>query len=168
MYNKIGITFDSIAMGPNALMMSDQTNFTRAQRKRFVENHWDGFNRWLGDVAEHRGMTFEEAEKLAHGRVWTGRQALDNGLIDELGGLDRAIELAKAEAGIDAAEEVTLVHLPKEKGLLESILGGDGLVTAMSRWMIYKFIHEDLEDTYRYLTSGTVDAWATETAVPGR
>ncbi len=168
MYNKIGVTFDSITMGPNALMMSDYTDFTRAQRKRFVENHWDGFNRWLGDVAEHRGMTFEEAEKLAHGRVWTGRQALENGLIDELGGLDRAIELAKAEAGIDAAEEVTLVHLPKSKGLLESILGGDGLVTAMSRWMIYKFIHEDLEDTYRYLGSGAVGAWAEETAVPGR
>ncbi len=168
MYNKIGITFDSITMGPNALMMSDHADFTRAQRKRFVENHWDGFNRWLGDVAEHRGMTFEEAEKLAHGRVWTGRQALENGLIDELGGLDRAIELAKAEAGIDAAEEVTLVHLPKSKGLLEAIMGGDGLVTAMSRWMMYKFIHEDLEDTYRYLTSGSVDAWAKETAVPGR
>jgi len=168
MYNKLGITFDSITMGPNGLMMSEYTNFTRAQRKRFVENHWDGFNRWLGDVAEHRGMTFEEAEKLAHGRVWTGRQALENGLIDELGGLDRAIELAKAEAGIDAAEEVALVDLPKSKGLLESILGGDGIMTELSRWMIYKFIHEDLEDTYRYFASGAVDAWAVETAAPGR
>ena len=168
MYNKLGITFDKVAMGPNALMMSEHTDFTRAQRERFVENHWDGFNRWLGDVAERRGMAFEEAEKLAHGRVWTGRQAVENGLIDELGGLDRAIELAKAEAGIDAGEEVTLVHLPKKKGMLESIMGGDGLATNLYRWMIYKFIHEDLEETYRYLGSGAVEAWAEETAVPGR
>ena len=168
MYNKLGITFDSVTMGPNALMMSDHTDFTREQRKRFVENHWDGFNRWLGDVAEHRGMTFEEAEKLAHGRVWTGRQALENGLIDELGGLDRAIELAKVEAGIVAGEEVTLVHYPKAKGMLASIMGGKGLATALYRWMIYKFIHEDLADTYRYLGSGGMEAWAEETAVPGR
>lgn len=163
MFNKLGITFDSVTLGPNGLMWSDRTDFTPEQRKRFVDSHWDDFNRWLGDVAERRGMTFEEAEQLAHGRVWTGRQAEQNGLIDELGGLDRAIELAKLEAGIDLEEEVTLVHYPKKKGLLASIMGGDSPASGMVRWALYRFIHEDLEDTYRMLTSAAVDGWVAET-----
>jgi len=168
MYNKLGMTFDSVSKGPNALMWSDKTDFTREQRERFVDNHWRGFNRWLSDVAEYRGMTFEEAEKLAHGRIWTGRQAEKNGLIDELGGLDRAIELAKEEAGIDVAEEVTLVHYPKKKGLLASIMGGDSPVSAAVRWAVYRFIHEDLEQTYRYVTTSGLGTWAEEAGAPGK
>lgn len=168
MYNKLGITFDSVSMGPNALMWSERTDFTRAQRERHVDEHWKSFNRWLADVAEYRGMTFEEAEKLAHGRVWTGRQAQDNGLIDELGGLDRAIELAKEEAGIDVAEEVTLVHYPKKKGLLASIMGGDSPLSAAFRWAVYRFIHEDLEQTYRFVTTSGVGTWAEDTGAPGK
>jgi protease-4 len=141
-------------------MWSDYTDFTRAQRKRFEENHWDGFNRWLADVAERRGMTFEEAEKLAHGRVWTGRQAKENGLIDEVGGLDRALELAKEEAGVDAEEEVTLVHYPKKKSMLASIMGGDSPLSAAYRWALYKFIHEDLAESYRLMTTAAAQTWA--------
>jgi protease-4 len=166
MFNKVGITFDTITLGPNALMWSDRTDFTREQRRRFVDNHWGSFNIWLADVAERRGMTFEEAEQLAHGRVWTGRQAEGNGLVDELGGLDRAIELAKEEAGVEPDEEVTLVHYPKQKGLLASIMSGDSPLSAMVRWALYRFVHEDLADTYRMLTSVAVDTWATETSPP--
>jgi protease-4 len=166
MYNKVGITFDSVTKGPNALMWSSSKDFTREQRERFEADHWKGFNRWLADVAEYRGMTFEEAEKLAHGRVWTGRQAKENGLIDELGGLDRAIELAKEEAGIDIAEEVTLVHYPKKKGLLASIMGGDSPVSSAFRWAVYTFIHEDLEETYRYVTD-TGGPWSPGSAAAG-
>jgi protease-4 len=168
MYNKLGITFDSITMGPNALMWSEHTDFTRAQRERHVDEHWKNFNRWLADVAEYRGMTFEEAEKLAHGRVWTGRQAKENGLIDEVGGLDRAIELAKEEAGIDVAEEVTLVHYPKKKGLLASIAGGDSPISAAIRWAVYRFIHEDLEQTYRHVMTSGVGTWAEDPSAPGK
>lgn len=168
MYGKLGITFDSISKGPNALMFSEHTNFTREQRERFVDDHWKGFNRWLADVAEYRGMSFEEAEKLAHGRVWTGRQAKENGLVDEVGGLDRAIELAKEEAGMDIAEEVTLVHYPKKKGLLASILGGDSPISAAFRWAVYRFIHDDLEQTYRYLATTGAAEWSGPAGVTGR
>jgi protease-4 len=168
MYGKLGITFDSVSMGPNALMWSDKSDFTREQRARFVDDHWKGFNRWLADVAEYRGMTFEQAETLAHGRVWTGRQAQDNGLIDEVGGLDRAIELAKEEAGIDLAEEVTLVHYPKKKGLLASIMGGDSPLSAAFRWVLYRFLHEDLEQTYRYMMTPGVGTWADDGSAPGK
>jgi protease-4 len=149
MYDKLGITFDSVTIGPNALFNSDLQDYTPEQRARFEEDHWRGFNQWLQDVSEHRGMSFEEAEKLAHGRVWTGTQAVANGLIDELGDLNRAVEIAKELAEIPADEQVTLAHFPEKKGLLESVLGGD--VSAAARWAVYRAIREDVSETWTLL-----------------
>ena len=109
-YDKLGITMDFETQGPMAMMWSDYRDFTDEERERFEDNHWKGFNDWLRDVADRRGMSFEEAEGLAHGRVWSGRQAKENGLIDELGGLARAIEIAKDLAEVPADEMVSVVH----------------------------------------------------------
>jgi protease-4 len=162
MYDKLGISFDHVSKGPNGLMMSGHTGFTQAQRRRFEENHWDGFNHWLEEVAERRGITFEEAENLAHGRVFTGRQAMENGLIDDVGGLDRAIEIAKEEAGIDADENVTLVHYPAKKGLIGSVLGSSNPLDAAVRWALYKFIHQDLAESYRLMTTAAPNSWSAD------
>ncbi len=153
-YDKIGLTFDFVTKGPNALILSDYRDFTEEEREIFEKTHWDDFNAWLRDVAQQRGMTFEEAEKLAHGRVWTGRQAKANGLIDEVGGLDRAIEVAKELAKIPADEKVTVVHYPKKKSLVEMIFDREESVTTVARWMIFHFIHEDLAETWNTMTSG--------------
>lgn len=152
LYDKLGMTYDFATKGPMALLFSDYRDFSKEEWERFRENHWDSFNAWLKDIAEHRGMTFEEAEKLAHGRVWTGRQARANGLIDEVGGLDRALEVAKELAGIPADEKVALIHYPKKKGLPGLIFGGSGDLGNPVRWIIYKFIQEDLAETRRLLT----------------
>jgi len=149
MYEKLGISFDLVTRGPNARFDSSLQDYTPEQRARFEENHWEDFNNWLRDVAEHRGMTFEEAEKLAHGRVWTGTQAVANGLIDELGDLSRAVEIAKELAEIPADEQVTLAHYPEKKGLLESILGGD--VSAAARWALYRTVRQDVGETWSLL-----------------
>ncbi|MBN1162969.1 MAG: signal peptide peptidase SppA [Candidatus Krumholzibacteriota bacterium] len=151
-YEKLGITHDFVEKGPHAMMMSDLRDFTREEREIFERNHWDGFNHWLRDVCERRGMTFEEGEKLAHGRVWTGRQAKNNGLVDELGGLDRAIELAKELAEIPAEEKVSVVHYPVKKDLLETLMGGGGSFTAAARYLVYRFIREDLAETWNLVT----------------
>jgi protease-4 len=149
MYEKLGITFDAVTIGPNALFNSDLQDYTPEQRARFEEDHWKGFNHWLQDVAEHRGMPFEEAETLAHGRVWTGRQAVANGLVDELGDLNRAVEIAKELAEIPADEQVTLAHYPEKKGLLESVLGGE--MSAAVRWALYRAVREDISETWTLL-----------------
>jgi protease-4 len=60
--------------------------------------------------------------EVAQGRVWTGREALDRGLVDRLGGLDVALAMAKERAGIGKDQEVRLVVLPERKGLLEQFL----------------------------------------------
>jgi len=154
-YDKLGMTHDAVTKGPKALIWSDTRDFTPEERARFEENHWQDFNVWLADVAAFRGMTFEDAEKLAHGRVFSGRQAKENGLIDDVGGLDRAIELAKELAGIPADEKVTVVHYPKKKDLLDMILsGGDNMVASAARWALYRFIREDLAGTVQTLEEG--------------
>ncbi|ANM31305.1 hypothetical protein ABI59_19600 [Acidobacteria bacterium Mor1] len=154
LYEKLGVGYDdSVSKGPMAHVHSDLRDYSEAEWERFTDNHWDGFNRWLRDVAEHRGMTFEEAEQLAHGRVWTGRQALQNGLVDELGDFHRAVEVARELAEIPADDKVTLAHFPKSQSLLESLTGGDAAVGDAARWAVYTTLQRDIEQTLQYLAA---------------
>ncbi len=152
-YEKLGISFDDMSKGPNGLLWSDHRDFTEQERTRFEDNHWNGFNLWLRDVSKFRGIPLADMEGLAMGRVWSGRQAKANRLIDELGGLDKAIAVAKELALIPADEEVTLVHYPKKKGLLASITSGDAGPAAV-RWILYQFVRQDL--------AASLESWASE------
>jgi protease-4 len=97
-------------------------------------------------------MEVETARSLAEGRVWSGRQALANGLVDANGGLARAIEAAKELAGMPADEQVTLVHYPAKQGLLQSLLAGGDTAT-VARWAVYRAIREDAAQTWRLVSS---------------
>ncbi len=154
LYDKLGVTYDFVEKGPNALLYSDYFDFTPEQQKRFEENHWAGFDMWLRDVAEQRKMTYEQVTSLALGRVWTGRQAKANGLVDEVGGLDTAIEIAKDLAKIPADRKVSVVHYPKKKGLLQTLLGGEGGgFAAAANWVIYRYIRDDVAETWNMLNA---------------
>ncbi|MEJ2719984.1 MAG: S49 family peptidase, partial [bacterium] len=149
-YNKLGITYDFATKGPNGLFWSEYQDFTDEQWKRFVDNHWAGFNIWLDDISKYRGIPVEALKPLAMGRVWTGNQAEANKLIDGLGGLDHAIEVAKELAGIPADEKVTIVHYPKKKSLLETLLGGGSGKQAV-HLLVYQFIRRDLAHSLEML-----------------
>ncbi|PYQ51562.1 MAG: hypothetical protein DMF78_13170, partial [Acidobacteria bacterium] len=73
-------------------------------------------------AAEGRKKSVEQIDAIAQGRVWTGSEALDRGLVDRLGGLDVALGVAKERAHIGRDQEVNLVVLPERKGLIETIL----------------------------------------------
>jgi protease-4 len=96
---RAGVTTDSVAEGAHSAM------FTTS--RPFSEDEWALVNDWLdhiyadftGKVAAGRGMSAERVHELARGRVWTGADALANGLVDELGGLDTAAALARAQPG---------------------------------------------------------------------
>lgn len=77
------------------------------------------YREFLDRVAAGRNVTAEAVDEVARGRVWTGEQALERGLVDELGGFWDAVEAAKKLAKIDADEEVELVFFPKPKGFAE-------------------------------------------------
>jgi protease-4 len=103
LFDRAGVTTDSVAEGAHSEMFKTTRPFT--------EDEWALVNSWLdhiyadftGKVAEGRRMTAERVHELARGRVWTGADALDNGLVDELGGLDRAAAIARRRAGLPAA-----------------------------------------------------------------
>ncbi len=122
LYRLLGLSTDHYATSENATFLYEQQNFTPEQRRiidRFMQDTYDTF---MQGVAEGRSLPVEEVEKLAAGRVWTGAQAKERGLLDEFGGLDRAIELARELAGIDPSAKVRIERLPKERGLFEQLL----------------------------------------------
>jgi protease-4 len=137
LYDKLGMTYDFVVKGPNALIDSDYSDWTDEEAEIVAENHWKGFKDWERDIAKHRDMTFEQVDSVARGRVWTGRQALDRDLVDKLGGLDAALAAVKDKAQIPAAENVTLVHYPVKKGLVESLMSGE-LVTMVKDVLSYR------------------------------
>ena len=151
-YNMFGITFDYTSKGPNALFYSPFRDFTKDEREIFETDHWKGFNAWLQDVADHRGMAFEEAEKLAHGRVFTGRQGAANGLLDGIGGLDRAIEMARELGEIEEDEKVSIVHYPLQESFFESLMSGGGFSTA-AQYVVWRFIQDDVSETLNIVNS---------------
>jgi protease-4 len=97
---RAGVTSDLISQGAHAAMFS--------QLRPFSTDEWTLVNDWLdhiyadftGKVATARNMTSEQVHEVARGRVWTGADALAHGLVDELGGLDRAVAIARRRAGL--------------------------------------------------------------------
>jgi protease-4 len=109
---RLGIGSDSVRTNPNADAWSVNKPFTDEQHAH-VEAEADLFyTDFVQRVAQGRGMTVEDVDAIARGRVWTGADALERGLVDELGGLRTAIDRAKALAGFDADTDVKLVSLP--------------------------------------------------------
>lgn len=99
---KVGVTSETVSEGANAGMFSATNAFSEAQWARinaWLDRVYDDF---VNKVAEGRGLSVERAHELAKGRVWTGADALENGLVDELGGLEDALALARRKAGLAA------------------------------------------------------------------
>ena len=122
--DKVGITSETISRGKNSGTLSMVEPFTadeRAAWKRLMQATYEQFT---GKAAKGRKMDPKKLEELAGGRVFTGRQAVANGLADQIGTLDDAIAEAKNMAGIKPDEKVDIWMLPKPKGMLEQLLGG--------------------------------------------
>ena len=119
--DKLGITWDFVTRGPNALMESEVTDYTPDQWRAFTANHWNDYYEWVADIGRARNMTVAEVDSLGRGRVFTGDQALEKHLIDQVGGFDEAVRLAKERAGIAADEEVDFVHFPRKKSFFETL-----------------------------------------------
>ncbi|MGH9773683.1 MAG: signal peptide peptidase SppA [Candidatus Acidiferrales bacterium] len=134
LYDLIGLSTDSVATSDNASMYSDQQNFTPAQRDALMKSMQDIYSNFTEDVAEGRKIPLEQVQKIAKGRVWSGDQAKGFGLVDELGGLDRAIAVAKNLAHIPAGESVRIVRFPVEKTFWETFFEKQRSMNAQAAW----------------------------------
>lgn len=138
---KLGVSFDVVKTNPYA----DFGNLTRPMNdgekglmQMYVNN---GYELFLTRCSDGRGISMEELDKIAQGRVWTGSTAKELGLVDELGGLDKALEIAIAKAGVDA---YTVMSYPKKEGFLESLMN-----TNPGNYIKGRMLNSKMSDMYR-------------------
>ncbi len=116
---KLGANIESISRGKQAEIYSPDRRFTPDERKKITESMQSVYDQFVERTAAARHMPPEKVDEVAQGRVWTGEQARQLGLVDELGGLYTAIGLAKQRARIPADEEVELVVYPPRRSVYE-------------------------------------------------
>jgi len=136
LYDKIGITKDAIERGRHAGIDSDYRPLTEDERQMLRAGIDESYKDFVAKVAAARHRKFEEIEPLSQGRVWMGDQAKANGLVDEVGGLDTALDLAKRKANIPAAENVTVVTYPARRNFLDILMrksSGDMLESRLAQ-----------------------------------
>lgn len=116
---KVGLDFDVVKTNPMADFGTMSRTFTPQERvvlQNYVNN---GYALFLKRCADGRGVAVEEIAKIAEGRVWTGSKAKEIGLVDELGDLDKAIEIAAQKAGL---ADYSVKAYPEEKPLIEKLM----------------------------------------------
>jgi protease-4 len=123
LFDKVGITTETIERGKNSGIFSSSGKFTDSQREVVKKMMEDMYGQFTSKAAAGRHMPVENLRKLAGGRVYSGRQAKENGLVDELGTLHDAIAEAKKLAGLDSSDEVRIEVLPEPTNFFESLFG---------------------------------------------
>ncbi|MFW6206740.1 MAG: signal peptide peptidase SppA, partial [Gemmatimonadota bacterium] len=118
----LGITYDAVARGENAGIWADPAPLEPNELDEIRALNATIYQTFLEHVATGREMSLDQVEEVARGRVWIGADAHRLGLVDELGGLDRAVELAAEAAGLPEGEPRQLVYFPEPKGWLELLL----------------------------------------------
>jgi protease-4 len=117
--DKLGMSIEGVSNGRFAGMYSPVRPFSPEERKRVEEHMQATYDVFVEKAAAGRNTTPERIDAIAQGRVWTGHQARQIGLVDELGGLERALAVAKQHAKLDPGAEVELVIYPPKKTFYE-------------------------------------------------
>ncbi len=125
LYDKVGLSTETISRGKNSGVMAGNKPFSDSEREVFEKMLREVYRQFVSKAAEGRKLTVDQLETLAGGRVWTGRQAQQNGLVDQLGTLREAIASARELAGIPAAEKVEILTLPRPTSLFDQLIEGD-------------------------------------------
>jgi protease-4 len=130
LYANVGLTTDVLSRGANAGILSTNRGFSPSEREAMTNLMKDVYDQFLDKALQGRTkagkkMTKDELVKIAGGRVWTGRQALANGLVDEIGSLDDAVKEAAKQGNMTAGKEPELLILPRRKNFLDALLEKD-------------------------------------------
>jgi protease-4 len=117
LYDHLGVTKEIVTRGRNAKIHSDYEPLGERERERLQTEASSFYDLFLERVAKARHLSVEAVASAAEGRVWTGRQAWTRGLIDELGGLEEALEAAKKQIGLPTTEPVAVERFPRSRRL---------------------------------------------------
>lgn len=156
-YDWIGVTNEYVTRGKNSgIFREDQKWTTEERAKMQTQAEKIYFNDFLPKVAKGRNKTVEEINTIGQGRVWTGVQAKANGLIDEFGGLEKAIEIAKQLANLPADKDVRRVAYPEARSFFDEYFASDddGASTETEEFRAKKAIADslpaDVRRSFRY------------------
>ncbi len=122
LWNKIGVNWERIEWGKNAGMWSTNSKFSESESERMnamLDNIYDSF---LERVSRGRNIPLDELRKIAGGRVWMGKSAIEIGLVDELGSLNDTLDYAARQAGVADRTEVEVVIIPKPLTVIEQFI----------------------------------------------
>ncbi|CAI8589575.1 unnamed protein product [Vicia faba] len=127
LYEKIGFKKEIISRGRYAeLVAAEQRSFRPDEAELFAKSAQNAYKQFRDKAALSRSMTVDKMEEVAQGRVWTGKDAASHGLVDAIGGLSRAIAIAKLKANIPQENQVTVVEISRSSPSLPEILLGAG------------------------------------------
>lgn len=118
--DKLGVTTDVVKTGELSDFMNPARQMTEVERMIVQTNVEEGYETFIKRVAEGRKMNPDSVKAIASGRVWTGAQAKERGLVDVLGGLETTIEIAAAKIGAD--DDYRVVYYPEQKAWFESFI----------------------------------------------
>ena len=154
LYDWLGVTNEYVMRGKNAGLFRETEKWTPEERAKMVDQtNSIYFDNFIPKVAKGRNKTVEDANTLGQGRVWTGTQAKQSGLIDEFGGLEKAIEIAKQLANLPADKDVKRVIFPEPRPFLETLFGGDASAQTreeQTRAAILEALPADVRRSFRY------------------
>jgi protease-4 len=154
-YDWLGISNEYILRGKNAGMFRETEKFSPEERAKFED--WiktTYYNDFIPKVAKGRNKDAAYVDSVGQGRVWTGAQGKERGLVDEFGGLDRAVEVAKELAKIPADKGVHRVILPVPRTVLQELFneGDETEVQLKQKQAVLAALPEDARRAMRYMT----------------
>ncbi len=126
LYDKLGIQQEAIGRGKFSDLDSLSNPLSDAARQKLHDSIQKTYQSFVTKVATARRRTYDQIDPLAQGRVWMGNQAKENGLVDELGGLNEAIASVRRKAKLSAGGETNLVMFPPRRSLLEVLTNSAG------------------------------------------
>lgn len=121
LWKKLNVNWELFDVADNSGILSPNFKFSPSQKKAFEASLDSVYKDFTDKVAKARKIDAKAMDKIARGRIWTGADALQNGLVDELGGLENALLALKNAAGIEKDEPVTLLMYPKPKTFQEKL-----------------------------------------------
>jgi ClpP class serine protease len=135
LYEKLDLNNETFKVGAHADAVIGARKMTDDEAKQFEANLYESYKRFVELAAKGRKKSFDELEAVAQGRTWLGDEALEKGLVDRLGGVTEAIELAKEKAGLPKEDRVKLELFTPKKTFLQALLeqDEDGGDDAMAR-----------------------------------
>jgi protease-4 len=155
-YDWLGISNEYLLRGKQAGIFRESEKFTPEERAKFEDlvkrMYYEDF---VPKVAKGRNKTPEYVDSVAQGRVWTGAQGKERGLVDEFGGLDRAVEVAKELANIPKDKGVHRVILPYPQTFIQELLSGGNdqtRIKTQQQQAVLAALPEDARRALRYMT----------------